>query len=115
MTLPPLCRLCGKPIAKATVRHNFGCYSAAHYKWHIDHVEKPTSLAEAQRLTNGRIVAHRKYADGRVYMATTWDGESYVSPYFCKHECARAFGYFAMEYPGAQTKDYCDAKRARGE
>lgn len=111
---PPLCRTCGKPIPKKTVRHWFGRSAYRNEGFYVDHPEKPHSKAEVQRLTNDQVVSIRKYSTGEIYAAGTWDGESYVSEYFCTDGCARSYGYFAVRCaPELRTKSYADAAAAQ--
>jgi hypothetical protein len=94
--LPPLCRYCGKPIAKKTTTVHFAGPRDAR-------PEKPQSKAEVERITNGHVVAVRwsrgedYYAKNAghdiIYQASLWDGESYVDPYFCNGDHARLFAY----------------------
>lgn len=106
----PLCRYCGRPIAKYTERFRFG----------PDHRSigddartdiKPRSKVEAQRHINGQIVSvhwtmKRKSNDWRdvdydeqerayISAVTAWDGESYVDPFFCNGDHAKRFAYAA--------------------
>ena len=83
---PPLCRYCGNPIPKRTETVWFA-KSGAPGRLDAD----PHTKAEAQRLTNGRVVYVRRYGESIAY-ASVWDGESYVSPYFCSDVDAKRFG-----------------------
>ncbi len=109
----PLCRCCGKPIPKKTIVHYFGKRASKNYGWWVDHTQFPGDKAEVQRLTNQRVIRMGKTRDGQIFKATVWDGESYVSRYFCKDQCARAFGYFALDHPGYETAAYAAAVAAR--
>lgn len=113
----PLCRLCGQPIKKVTKSLSFGASrDASYYGGGMkEFVAKPTSKAEVARFDNGKIISV-SWAGDRSYIrrAATWDGESYRDPYFCKGECARSFGYFALENGfEVQTQRYADAVAAR--
>lgn len=106
----PLCRYCGKGIAKKTTRHCFGqaTHNAPTRYW-VNHTETPANKAEAQRYLNEAIVSVRGGYGG--LHCGTWDGESWEDEFFCTGECAKGFGYFAMRHPAAQTKAYADAVR----
>ena len=54
MKLPPLCRYCGKAIAKRTAKILFGRQNnrVDHNGYWIERTERPTTKAEAQRLFN---------------------------------------------------------------
>lgn len=109
---PPLCRLCGKPIARRCTSIFFGAHRPHRYDSWAEVVEMPATKEEAARFGNGRVVSVRwSERDGQRYVQRMgfWDGESYVSPYFCKDECARAFGYFAARNPEYQTSAYVHA------
>lgn len=112
----PLCRSCGKPIAKATHLHWFG-ESSARTNWSTSHPELPKDKAEAQRLTNRQIISVRYWTLGgekSVRQATTWDGESYRDAFFCKNECAQRFGYAALAMnPNLGMDAYHEAVAAR--
>lgn len=112
----PLCRFCGKPIAKRTIRHYFGkrpdyCRRS---DWSVDHVEQPATMADAQRLINEQIVSVRRDRRRMISDVGAWDGESYVDEFFCKGECARRFGYaMARNEQGFAAQPYWDALKAR--
>lgn len=120
--LPPLCRYCGKPIAKKTrtVIFNDGLHRAWADSGHWTYrEERPRSKDEAQRLLNQQIVSVR-WSRGEDYaakqagfdfisQATTWDGESYVDSYFCNGAHAKDFAYAAAR-GGYAMPDYIDAK-----
>lgn len=121
----PLCRWCGRPIRKRTIDYWFG-RNPDHYPQEDDKRrtfrEKPTALAEAQRLIgNMKITSvrwHRvrkedaEYLDGGIIAvdpnefdyidrATAWDGESYLPRYhyFCSASCAAELGQAATRHP----------------
>lgn len=133
----PLCRYCGRGIAKHTD------------SWRIEHTsfdtsrrdsrlrkgavfcdKPPLTQAQAQRLVNAQIVSVR-YSDlwdklgddGMVHSSdtetirhighlTTWDGESYEDPYFCNGTCRTRFAYVMAE-GGARTPAYAAALKAQ--
>jgi hypothetical protein len=53
---------------------------------------RPRTLADCQRFTNSRVHRVNGYLAGVVSSFTAWDGESYISPHFCKNSCAERFG-----------------------
>ncbi len=104
----PLCRFCGKRIAKATDKVTFGA-ACSRYK-----ELKPKTRAEVQRVVNGEIVSFKwamttpadydgshsyrhEHLTVRDYIEqiSVWDGESYVDQFFCNGDHARRFGYAA--------------------
>lgn len=97
----PLCRWCGKPIAKRTVSHWFGQGSQEGSGYWINHAERPKTVDEAQRFVNGQIVSVRRRgyggAAGEISSVGVWDGESYRDDDFHADTCARAFGYAMAE------------------
>lgn len=102
----PLCRYCGKPIAKYTTSAYFGVGPVS-----STIREFPRDKAEAQRFVNGRIIAVKYWRGGDNFVRATgfpdhdfvsaaslWDGESYVDEFFCTQNDARRFAYlFARE------------------
>jgi hypothetical protein len=62
-----------------------------HSAYWLELQERPATKAEAQRFTNHPIINVRyagRDAGRHVHTATAWDGESYISPHFCKNVCA---------------------------
>lgn len=125
----PLCRFCGKAIAKDTERLRF----SSEYRMAGEDARrdiKPRSKTEAQRHVNGKIVSvqsaikrksdDRNHADydvtERDYISavTVWDGESYVDPYFCNGDHARRFAYSVarLETPFLRMPAYDAALQA---
>jgi len=103
----PRCRYCGKRIAKKTLTMVFGSRELP---------DQPTTIEEAQRFTNERIIATRRgqnFATGTNYIWTayTWDGKSYKDEFFCKGEHAAAFGRL-MAREGKCTNRYNEAMAA---
>ena len=98
----PKCRHCGKPIRKRTTMHIFDshCGDIAYFKVHDPRL-RPANKADCQALTNETVVSvryHDQWRDGekigrRLSSFTTWDGESYVDPFFCNGTCALNFAY----------------------
>lgn len=79
------CLFCGGPIPKKTESVDFS---------HND-PDAPKNKAECERRTNLPVVAVRYWRHGHVMSFSTWDGESYIHPHFCKKECAQLFGWRA--------------------
>lgn len=99
-TLGPLCHYCGGPIRKKT--------ETVYFK----EAERPKNKQEAQRLMNQQIVSV-SYWKEHVHKVTTWDGESYVDPYFCNGSHANYFAY-VMARAGHCTTKYNEALKVRG-
>ena len=106
----PLCRSCGKPIAKRTKMHS------------VRGSEQPLrSKADAQKLTNERVIFLRYHTETDAYMKptgkrriwffTTWDGESYVDEFFCTNNCAMRLAY-ACARVGKVLSGYKEAVEA---
>ncbi len=137
---PPLCRYCARPIGKRVDRVRFGCSPGdAERHPRTMRVERPVNKAEAQRYGNGEVVrvaystsasvpaepalTERFGGSGWTYAkvdryvseASYWDGESYLSEFFCRDICARDFGYAAARHPsGIAMPAYHEAIKARG-
>jgi hypothetical protein len=104
---PPLCRYCGKAIAKRTSTVVFGeapRSRSGQVEYFTYREERPKSKEEAQRLLNSQVVSVRYDVDYSlpaeererfVIRATTWDGEHYEDEFFCNGDHARLFGYAA--------------------
>lgn len=109
----PHCLWCGKRIPKATTRRNL--VTPAMWKESFDeaYANRPKTLADCQKLTNEKVVSvdYQYEQDvnydrtGRrvVHSYSTWDGESYMDPYFCNGDHAKNFGYAAAMH-GLQLK-----------
>lgn len=122
-SVQPLCRACGKPIAKHTRSVWFGrTGSGTGFDSGAYRREKPRSRAEAQAMFNEQITAvrwNRAVRDGQrvpqedyisdVYL---WDGESYVDEFFHSGACATRLAY-ACARGGQALKPYNDAVLAR--
>jgi hypothetical protein len=114
-TTPPLCRYCGKEIAKRTHGLFFGRRIAVG----SDYIEKPADIEEVRRLTNEQVVSVRRSSpaeDGSswVLSATVWDGESYHDEFFCTQTHAAYFGELAAR-GGQCTAAYKEALRKQKE
>jgi hypothetical protein len=121
---PPLCRYCGKPIGKRTLA--LMCYATPPNTTYIDRYsgqERPIAVprhvvgvfktkADLQRVVNEAVVSIRKNDDGTIREASTWDGQSYVSEYFCNGKHATLFAYL-MAANGQQTNAYANAVGGR--
>jgi len=127
----PLCRNCGKPIAKKTVTVYFITAAAmaeragrSTYAWERYVVGDPRTRAEVARLVNDQVTSVKRGAvrNGKmdheiISRANVWDGESYADPFFCTGTCAQGFGYMvARNFPTIRTVDYAAAvKRQQGK
>lgn len=111
----PLCRYCGKAIAKRTTTVQFGSTAEAAARnssyWRY-RVETPTTKAEAQKLLNETVVSVKRHGNGDLWMVGVWDGESYVDGFFHNGKCAKRFAYL-MAREGRCTAAYNEAMRAR--
>lgn len=122
-SVPVFCRYCGKPIPKWTNR-----------QWVPHEIRgQICTLADAQTLSNYRVVSisrvsnsdqlsrenrmkrHRGLGEKRadpIRCYSTWDGESYVDPFFCKGTCAKDFAY-ANAHAGQAMRAYNEAVARR--
>lgn len=116
---PPLCRFCGKPIAKHTKTIYFG--SSRESRGLSDELTaRPKSLIEAQAYTNLKIVSNTWRLDYTkapakrdfVDKVSVWDGLSYRDPYFCSNGCSINFGVSAAR-EGFETRAYRNARSAQ--
>ena len=121
----PLCRFCGKPIAKRTERRWFTTDPASMIFGRETKilVEKlPATKEEAQCYFNAAEVvsiqrAHRwnedeVQVDAGIASVTIWDRSSYVDQFFCTGEHAQRFGYVCAR-EGRCTSSYNKATKAR--
>lgn len=108
----PLCRACGKPIAKQVREVEFGRAAPGH-DFQSSKPEIPATVAEARRYVNGIIVSSRRGHQGNLRVGV-WDGETYVDPHFHSNGCAERFGRsMAREFPNHAFPAYHDAMAAR--
>ena len=119
--LPPLCRFCGKAIAKRTHTVYFGRSRFRPDDYSTSRTERPRTKEEAQRLLNQQIVSIRwtragdrdAWADPAeadyISQVSTWDGESYESRYFCNGDHARQFGVVVAKTRNLGTIEYMTA------
>ena len=117
----PLCRYCGKKIAKWTetvyvrdrsVRSKADCEKRTNQKVVSVRYEDPGRFkrsAPKDYYTEAEICEAE--AQGRwVDMFTTWDGESYQDEFFCNGTHAQYFGYAAAR-AGQAMPEYNKAKK----
>ena len=112
--IQPLCRACGKPIAKRTSGVLFGC---THVSTFYYRTEKPLSIAVVRTFFNEQVVSvsWRKDSQGnKLYIdgATIWDGETYEDEYFHSNVCAVHLAR-ACASAGRALTPYNDAIEAR--
>lgn len=79
----PRCIVCGRAIAKLTDLIEFRPHDQ----------DAPRSREQCSLRTNQQVLRVRFRHDGRVADFTVWDGQSYVSSYFCTNRCAVQQGY----------------------
>jgi len=111
-TTQPKCLYCHKPIPKYTTHHYVEGAKFSFGKSPL------VTLADLRKKTNEQIVSAKYHYEqeehvpnedythvkrrvsGRrtVYSYSTWDGESYIDPFFCNGEHARNFGYAAARH-----------------
>lgn len=105
----PLCRCCGKKIAK---------WTTSAYLWNAGGSNKmaderlsrnvyiddpaawPKTKADCQKISNQTVISIQRHGDGRVWVFAEWDGESYKDGTFCTNNCAIDFAYgMAKNFP----------------
>jgi hypothetical protein len=113
-----LCRYCGCDIPKVTTAHHFRYGGEGGKPVNAIPVDREvTDRAELARYTNEEIVSVRYTDHGdrfgrRIDTFSTWDGSSFVDPFFCKGEHAKLFGY-ALAREGRVMAEYNEALRKR--
>lgn len=126
--LPPLCRYCGKEIAKRAwwtylVTDPKAMEYSADRKKLVQVL--PQTRTEAQKLFNEQIIAvkrDKRYLDGfdgeptdmGIDQVSLWDGESYVDEFFCTGTHAQKFAY-VMARADHCTKAYVAAVKKQKE
>lgn len=114
----PLCRYCGKPIAKYTTWVHFTLERAPYqndttYSRWVVVPDYPQTMAECQAFTNKQVVAVKRASSG-IHQFSEWDSKSYMRKFFCKNRCAEAFGNL-MAKAGHSTARYNEAlEKQRG-
>lgn len=95
----PLCRCCGKQIAKRTTDLFF--YEGSGTSSTSIHVEAlPRTREEVQAFTNQQVISIARYRNGGIWRAGTWDGVSYRDDTFCSLKCEAHFGRsMAITFP----------------
>lgn len=128
----PLCRCCGKPIAKDTrvtwlrrpsrIRPPDSTYSRT-----LEVETFPLNTAECAKLTNRQVTAvsygHGTETEPRhITSFHDWDGESWKDEFFCTNTCARSFARLcAMHQTGERplvrlwTRAYNEAIEKRNQ
>ena len=94
----PLCRWCGKAIAKRTDYHYVSGQIGSGVNFNKPVVRE--DIRTNQQITSIKYCyeTDRNYErTGRrtIYAYNTWDGESYVDEFFCNGDHAKTFGYAA--------------------
>jgi len=128
----PLCRCCGKPIAKSTRivwlrRPSSTGPSNSDFSRTMEVDSFPTSREECQRLTNWQVTAlsYWKSEEGEARHVTSfheWDGESWKDEFFCTGTCAEAFARMCARHQTGErplvrlwTQAYSDAVARRNQ
>lgn len=107
----PLCRYCGKPIAKRTTTVRFvetqeqaDRDNKVGWTWTRSVVGSPSTKAEAQRLVNEEIVSVKRGAirggglkADLIASVGVWDGTSYADQFFCNGAHAQGFAYAVLQ------------------
>ena len=102
----PICKGCGKPIAKHTTSVLFGQSTTRSDDWTSYRTEHPRSIEEVQRLVNQKIISVRwtrhvpnefvrtvgKPEFDYIDTAKLWDGETYIDEHFHAQQCAVLLG-----------------------
>lgn len=103
--VPPLCRCCGKPIAKRVDQVWFGSNLGDS---DLRKETFPRSKQEVQTLVNGTVISVRwqRFGDSEIvssnrakaggdyiFCASVWDGVSYDDEFFCSTRCTRDLAY----------------------
>jgi hypothetical protein len=114
----PLCRYCGKAIAKWTDQHRVGGVLVPKAAF-----DNPTTIEDCRKMTNETVVSvkyhyetdinYEKTGRRTVYTYNTWDGESYVDEYFCNGDHAKSMGYAAAR-KGWSTVQWREAFAVHG-
>jgi hypothetical protein len=70
----------------------------------------PQTKAEAQKLTNLKVISVRRCSEG-IDMVGVWDGESYVDEFFCngKHALNYAYGMVQSQHNTLSFPAYREA------
>lgn len=128
--LAPLCRYCGKPIAKRTTtvlvraeQHPNDQITASWCRYVYVGSNPPRTIDDCRKLSNRIVVSVKRgkhWVDNydrlekneTIGEFTEWDGESFVDEFFCRGECARGFGYMAAK-TGMQSVAHEKAAKAR--
>lgn len=116
MSARPLCRYCGKPIAKRFSHTSLRLSTLPPAGGFITVDAYPKTLEEAARYVNLPVVSVRRMGYGAepdaIVNIKCWDGESYESQYFCTGQCAQGFAVMILRtptYAGLGSKAWADA------
>lgn len=97
VTLGPRCIYCHKAIPRR-VNYVEVRSSVAPFACHAG-----TPIADLRTIEDCRKYSRTEHVyalrlwHGYVYRFSTWDGKTWRDPYFCKDNCAKAFGYTAAK------------------
>lgn len=116
----PLCRYCGKAVAKSTrtiwLRTKADVARNPHVASSDLVVDQlPQTIDACRKLTNRHVVSVKRNTPdrgGAIYAFGEWDGESYKDSFFCSGDHAQRFGYAAAR-SGQASLSYSRAKQER--
>src|SRR5687767_804503 len=114
----PLCRYCGKPIAKSTVtvyveRTPLPYHRDSAWSRYVYAEQRPTSIEECRKLISAaEDIISVRYWSSAIERFNVWDRESYVDKHFCSTKCAALFGDLMAEaYPTKGTSTWVKAQQ----
>jgi hypothetical protein len=122
----PLCRYCGKPIAKASRQvwlvtgrplTKAEKQSAPEIGRYVATLALPNSRDQCRKFTDGAVLSISRATwapGGGIDTFTEWDRHSYADPYFCCAGHAKQMGY-AVAARGEATEAYEQALALQAE
>jgi len=93
------CIVCGRPIARRSETVHLAPSEGWTPGMHQGIPADIKTREECRRFTNAPyIVSLKKNDEGWIYEFQKWDGESFMSSYFCTNRCAMDQGYAAAKH-----------------